>query len=619
MTFKDIPYEEFCKKFKVSDFQKESASNTLHIVWCFSVPIPATGLWPYLADTSRFNRQLGLSPRQEREVDGKKIVTTKLLGFKQEWIEEPWTWYFERSIESLRIYNFGIAKVARAVFFLEPTNQGVDLYINFSWVLDNIFKYWFLKLTSPLLKKNFSKVLDKISVFEKTYKPSQPVALKEQNNPAANVNLIALKKAAEELKTRKINPAAVDGICEFIKTGDDIDLYRIKAIALAQNLNIPKQDVIKACMESVRYGLLSISWDVICPHCRGVRVEADSFGKIPPGSDCLVCEVDFQTDTLESIEVVFHVHPTYRKVTKVLFCAAEPAKKDHIRIQEKLLPFQKINFQQNLKEGRHRLRVTNPTTNYYFEVQRPSENKTITWDTLAPIENNILAPDVSIHIENKSEKIRTLNLEQLWWKDDILHPGDIFSLPDYQDVFSRDSINSNIKISLGVQVVMFTDIVNSTQFYNEKGDALAFNDVKNHFVEAFQVVQKQDGAVIKTIGDSIMACFLEPEKALVAAMEIQKLFYKDRADTSLRLRISLHVGQVIAVHLLNGLDLFGTTVNMAAKLQGCANAGEIAFSDDFFKACDPKNMATLSAFCTKRKSNLIFKDVILEANVLKIG
>ncbi len=611
----DIPYDEFCKTFNVSDFQTGAAKKKFHVVWRFSLPITATELWPYISDTSRFNRQLGLAPRQEREVQGQKIVTTTLLGFKQEWVEEPWTWYYERSIESQRTYKQGIAKTARAVFLLEPNGTSVDLFINFSWAANN-FGIWFLKLTNSLLKKNFLEALTKISMFIKTNKQARPQALQQRNDPAVNVNLPALQKAAQGLKDRKVNPQAVDGLCEFIKTGDDIDLYRIKTITLAQNLNLPKNEVLKACMEGVRFGLLSITWDVICPHCRGVRVAAESFSKIPEGADCLVCEVDFQTDTLESIEVVFHVQPTYRKVNEVLFCAAEPAKKDHIRVQEVLKPFTQIRFQQNLKEGRHRLRLTNPMSNFYFEVRSDSQNKIVSWDSQSELESKIFSPEISVEVDNKSSQARTLNLEQLWWKDDILHPGDLFSLPEYQDVFSRDSLNSNVKISLGVQVIMFTDIVNSTQFYAEKGDAFAFKDIKDHFVEAFEVVQKQDGSVIKTIGDSIMACFLDPDKALVAAIELQKLFYKDRADTSIRLRISLHVGQVIAVHLLHGLDLFGTTVNMAAKLQGCANAGEIAFSDEFFKACESKNIENILGFCSKRKSNVIYKDTALEAYVL---
>ena len=327
--------------------------------------------------------------------------------------------------------------------------------------------------------------------------------------------------------------------------------------------------------------------------------------------------MDFQTDTFDSIEVVFHVHPTYRKVTEVLFCAAEPAKKDHIQVQQKLAPFQKLDFSQHLKEGRHRLRVTNPTMNFYFDVQEGCPSTEICWDLESESEKVICGRETIFKIQNSKNQVRNLSIEQLWWVDDILHPADIFSLTEYRDVFSKDSLESNVKISLGVQVIMFTDIVNSTNFYNQKGDAAAFNDVKKHFLEAFDIARRHDGAVIKTIGDSIMASFSDPDKALKAAVLIQETFHSSREDTSIRLRISLHLGQVIAVHLLQGIDLFGATINKAAKLQACANTGEIACSDEFFKTITRPSSENWEAFTEKRQSSLVFKETLLQAHVIQ--
>jgi len=613
----DISYSEFCRKFNIKAPPISSGERALHIVWCFSLPLSPAELWPYIADTSSFNRYLGMAPRQEKEVEGKRHVKTTMLGFAQEWVEEPWSWFHEVSIHSHRAYSQGIAKAVTSHFFLEPSASGVDFYVNFSWTLQNNFSFYFLKATESLLKNKFKAAFATVIKFVSSHKNVKPRALSLINEPAKNVNLAALEKAAENLKMRSLNPVAVDGLCQLIKTGDDFDLYRIKAIVLAQNLNVSKKDLLKVCMEGVRYGLLSISWDVICPHCRGVRLAAQNMGQIPANTDCMVCEVDFQTDTLESIEVVFHVHPSYRKVTEVLFCAAEPSKKDHIQVQQKIEPFQTLHFHQNLQEGRHRLRVTNPTANYYFEVQKESPKAEVTWDLAADMEKAVCGPSLTFTIQNKTNQIRDFHVEQLWWKDDILHPVDIFTMPEYRDVFSRESLESHLRISMGVQVVMFTDIVNSTSFYNKMGDAAAFSEVKKHFTDTFAAVEKCEGAVIKTIGDSIMACFSDPEKALQAAVEIQDVFHSQRADTSIRLRVSLHFGQVIAVHLLQGLDLFGTTVNKAAKLQACANAGEVACSDEFFKALDASTQEKYANLTTRRKSHLIYKEMPLEALVIK--
>ena len=82
---------------------------------------------------------------------------------------------------------------------------------------------------------------------------------------------------------------------------------------------------------------------------------------------------------------------------------------------------------------------------------------------------------------------------------------------------------------------------------------------------------------MKTIGDAAMAAFQSPADAIRAAGRIQQRFRGDDAPGGLRLRLSLNVGPCIAVNLNSGIDYFGQTVNLAAKLQGYASAGQVAF------------------------------------------
>ena len=81
-----------------------------------------------------------------------------------------------------------------------------------------------------------------------------------------------------------------------------------------------------------------------------------------------------------------------------------------------------------------------------------------------------------------------------------------------------------------------------------------------------------------------MAAFNSPVDALRASAAIQRRFGPDREDTSIRLRMSLNTGPCIAVNLDNGIDYFGGVVNIASKLQGCAEAGQIAMSGRVYEA-----------------------------------
>jgi class 3 adenylate cyclase len=88
------------------------------------------------------------------------------------------------------------------------------------------------------------------------------------------------------------------------------------------------------------------------------------------------------------------------------------------------------------------------------------------------------------------------------------------------------------------------------------------------------VVRDHDGAVVKTIGDAVTASFGDPANAVKAALAMQARI----ADKNLVLKLGVHVGPSVVVTLNDRLDYFGSTVNMAARLQGQSRGGDIVLS-----------------------------------------
>ena len=88
------------------------------------------------------------------------------------------------------------------------------------------------------------------------------------------------------------------------------------------------------------------------------------------------------------------------------------------------------------------------------------------------------------------------------------------------------------------------------------------------------IVRDHDGAVVKTIGDAVMASFGDPANAVKAALAMQARI----ADHDLVLKLGVHVGPSVVVNLNDRLDYFGSTVNMAARLQGQSEGGDIVLS-----------------------------------------
>ena len=168
--------------------------------------------------------------------------------------------------------------------------------------------------------------------------------------------------------------------------------------------------------------------------------------------------------------------------------------------------------------------------------------------------------------------------------DGKLRPGMLLSFQEFRDLFSEDYIGADVKLAVGEQTLLFTDVVGSTAFYATRGDPAAFVEIKKHFDEVFAIVAKNRGAVVKTIGDAVMATFVNPVDAVRASQQIHQAFSPARADTPIRLRISLNTGPCIAVRLNANADFFGGTVNIAAKLQALAEAYQIAMSDATYRS-----------------------------------
>jgi class 3 adenylate cyclase len=150
---------------------------------------------------------------------------------------------------------------------------------------------------------------------------------------------------------------------------------------------------------------------------------------------------------------------------------------------------------------------------------------------------------------------------------------------------------------LGVKdiALLFTDLKGSTALYDRIGDLNAFALVQQHFDRLQDVTVRHNGAIIKTIGDAVMAAFLTPADAVQAALDMRSeiaAFNEHQHDKALILKIGVHTGAAIAVTLNERLDYFGQTVNIAARIQNLADADEIYLSRDVYGSSDVQGRLT---------------------------
>jgi class 3 adenylate cyclase len=105
----------------------------------------------------------------------------------------------------------------------------------------------------------------------------------------------------------------------------------------------------------------------------------------------------------------------------------------------------------------------------------------------------------------------------------------------------------------------------------------------NHFDVLRKAIAEHDGAIVKTIGDAVMAVFRCAADGLVAMLEVQRaLSQPPDGTTPLQLKAGLHTGPCIAVTLNDRLDYFGSTVNLAARLEGLSTGNDVIISHTVF-------------------------------------
>jgi adenylate cyclase len=185
--------------------------------------------------------------------------------------------------------------------------------------------------------------------------------------------------------------------------------------------------------------------------------------------------------------------------------------------------------------------------------------------------------------KNETDAEQLLILERLEWSDQATTAAEVTALTNVQRSVCDEALRPGEQISVGTLTVLFTDLRHSTQLYREIGDATAFGRVMSHFDVVRKAIAEHDGAVVKTIGDAVMAVFRSAADGLLAMLEVQRRSPSLTDGSPLQLKAGLNTGPCIAVTLNDRLDYFGSTVNMAARLEGLSSGSDVIISRSVYE------------------------------------
>lgn len=419
---------------------------------------------------------------------------------------------------------------------------------------------------------------------------------------------------------------AIRAVEKLVREGEDEQLFRTNPYRLAQATGLSEEIAFELLLHASHAGVFELTWGVLCPVCSAMLTSPAGLRSMQAHGECRLCGLPFVAAADDAIEVAFRVSPSIRRLRydapetlglndalPLIFSpsiAFQPAMKERVAVllmsSANLPGAGETTLLGALEDGepydvvvaahhmvaRVRARRGAGASEVLIEVQDGG---------LVPASVELEPGPVTIRLRNKTGTPTLVALRrdprpppeliaQLIASGAPLPPPVITRSPyltgkriltsqTFRELFRAESLPTESGLQFKSLTLLFTDLKGSTEMYDRIGDFRAFALVREHFELLRGIVAAHGGAIVKTIGDAIMASFAEAAPALAAAAEMNDRIGKVGAAGDLLLKIGLHTGPALAVDSNERLDYFGQTVNIAARVQGLAEAAEIVVTE----------------------------------------
>lgn len=578
--------------------------------WTWSFDLPPDRLWPVLADTNRLNEAMAL-PSYVLEETAQPNGTVlrrglgKLAGYTFEWEERPFEWVQGEHFRQDRIFSKGPFGRVGAAFHVEPQEQGSRLTcvidLEPRWFIGRLIGNAFAHRAAADLHRRIRQAVDfargeRLTRFDLP-PPKLPTGARARAGALADV--IDRSGYGNGLGHR---------LSDYVLDGMATDLVRLRPKRLALELDVPPRSAVEACLAATRAGLLAMRWEILCPNCRGAKASTSSLSDLPRGAHCPSCNIDYERDFERNVELAFAPAPTIRSLPQGGYCLSGPMTTPHVPVQLLLATGEHRTISIELPPGSYRLRTLHPGA--CVDIDYKGGTFPGVRVTAAGVEAMEGGEPGKIAFANEAGFEVVALIEDRRWTQDALTAPEVISLQAFRDLFAEATLRPGDEAAVSQVALLFSDLRGSTALYERVGDAAAFNIVRDHFAFLATIVRDHNGAVVKTIGDAVMASFGDPADAVTAALAMQTRIADfnrshggDRTDRHLSLKLGIHAGSSVMVSLNDRLDYFGSTVNMSARLQGQSQGGDIVLSEAV--ARDPAVTPLLAALPTRRESVML--------------
>jgi len=395
---------------------------------------------------------------------------------------------------------------------------------------------------------------------------------------------------------------------------------RINPFHFAEAAGIGSERALDLFVHGAKLGLFDLEWGMICPLCGAISHSVAELDRVAEDTlHCALCNRDVPSVMDDTIEVSFayappgsslDLHSDFSAYQHYYTSSSYPYREQWRAYHErntvadaKLQPGEKAVLRVRLEAGRaYRLLCLDTHSGATLHVPDDAASAaktdhielTLSDDGFSQTDLSPPAGETALEITNQTDQavwcrlllivmdeVRAIQQEGPAQFGRRLTGKHLLNNQAFRDCFALDELAPDLKLKLRSLTLLFTDLKGSTALYDREGDLAAYRLVQDHFAALKHVVRDHSGAMIKTMGDAVMAAFSngnDGTAAAIAMMAAMRELSGVHKDTEVGLKVGLHAGPALAINAGQNLDYFGQTVNIAARVQGLADAGEICLT-----------------------------------------
>jgi len=426
----------------------------------------------------------------------------------------------------------------------------------------------------------------------------------------------------------RFDPDSVTRFGEVLRGLDDWALFRMNPLHFAEEHGFDQALSLDLFIHGARVGLFDFSYELICAKCGGLEYSLEALDLIPSDTfHCTTCNVDVSVTLDDQVQVAFTINPSVRPIQIDIYADAvsynrgtfsadfvhNPKAADYFSSQLRGYSAigpdetERITFEAEPGLLYRVISIENHSTLFVqCGQERGALPQIVDVDLLgqsfAPQRVEVAAGEVTLSIRNLTKAIAGVQVYRTRAEELVAvlqqHPSEwrpfltgkmLLNNQSFRDLFRIQHLAPGLRLNVCSLTILFTDLKNSTEIYGRAGDAFAYNLVQEHFDLLIAAVRRHAGSIVKTMGDAIMATFSTPQDGVGAALEmaqqiagLNERLKQQGYETGIK--IGLNEGAVLAVNADDRLDYFGQNVNVAARVQGLAQAGEIWLTETVFSS-----------------------------------